>query len=645
MDRRHFIRRTALGSLALRGVAATAAEASGNPPAGPTPAVLRRLENRFLAVVVFADGSASIEDKTRGVTWAMGPVALQDKSEIEVGEVWLRGERGIAEQYPGRFAGEASGDHLRFTLLARQGHPVGRFVCDVALDEDELVYRVLEVDDTVPSLAFPPPIESDAVVLPSGLGRILRQAESGTIFPRHLHTFFTQLNMRWVGGLRGDAGWIAIFDEGFEDAFALLASRSVSPGFLRTLGKWRHPYSVRYAFTGGGHVGLAKTYRRWFQKKGLFVSLDQKLERNPRLRSFLGGRAFWLDLARPRQQRRTAEELLVPTERRTNDESLDVHFRYADVKALLGQMKAAGLTRGFLKIAGWIDGGYDWSHPDVWPPPPALGALAELRELLQGDGDLLAGLHDNNQDMYEHTPSFPNGVNRLASGELMTGGIWAGGQAYILRSDASLAYARRNWEKIRTLDPKAMFVDIVTAMQLYQSYEPGHLRTKADDLRRKLELMAFYKGEGVLFGSEEAADFAIPHVDWFENRHRRVPGESIPLWPLVFHDAAFCTRYGGVTGGSAYPGWLEDMLWGYLPHFRITPGWKPEGVFSDTFHVDRWHAAIGLTEMVDHRFRTDDWSVEETRFGNGRGIVCNFSPEPRTIDGEVVPARGYRLLG
>jgi hypothetical protein len=169
--------------------------------------------------------------------------------------------------------------------------------------------------------------------------------------------------------------------------------------------------------------------------------------------------------------------------------------------------------------------------------------------------------------------------------------------------------------------------------------------TKADDLRRKVELMAFYKSQGVLFGSEEAADFGIPYVDWFENRHRRVPGESIPLWPLVFHDAAFCTRYGGVTGGGDSPGWLEDMLWGYLPHFRITPGWRPQGLFTRTFHVDRWHAEIGLAEMVDHRFRADDWSVEETHFGNGRGIVCNFSPEPRTVDGATVPARGYRLLG
>ena len=596
-------------------------------------------------MTLFADGSSSIVDKTRGVRWQTGPVALQDKSEVEVGEVWLRGERGIAEQYPGRFAGEPSGDHIRFTLFARQRRAVGRFVCDVSLEDEQLVYRVLELDDSIPSLVFPPPIESEAVVLPSSQGRILRKPETGGIYPRHLHTFFTQLNMRWVGGLRGEAGWLAIFDEGFEDAFALLANRSVAPGYLRTLGKWRHPYTVRYQFTGGGHVGLAKAYRRWFQKQGLFVSLDEKLQRNPRLRSFLGGRAFWIDLARPRQHLRLAQELLVPAEKRTGDESLDVRFHYADVRAIVEELKQAGLARGFLKIAGWINGGYDWSHPDVWPPEPALGPVDELRQLLEGDGDLIAGLHDNNHDMYEHTPSFPNGVNRLANGELMTGGIWAGGQAYILRSDASVAYARRNWEQLRALRPKAMFIDIVTAMQLYQSYEPGHLSTKADDLRRKLELMAFYKDQGVLFGSEEAADFAIAHVDWFENRHRRVPGESIPLWPLVFHDAAFCTRYGGVTGGGSYPGWLEDMLWGYLPHFRITPGWKPDAAFSGTFHVDRWHAAIGLAEMVDHRFRTDDWSVEETRFGNGRGIVCNFSPEPRTIDGALVPARGYRLLG
>jgi hypothetical protein len=123
VDRRHFIRRTAVGSLALRGVTAAALEARRDAPAGPTPPVLRRLENRFLAVALSADASASIEDKVRGVRWQMGPVALQDKSAIEVGEVWLRGERGIQEQYPGRFAGETAGDRLRFTLLARQGRP------------------------------------------------------------------------------------------------------------------------------------------------------------------------------------------------------------------------------------------------------------------------------------------------------------------------------------------------------------------------------------------------------------------------------------------------------------------------------------------------------------------------------------------
>ena len=142
--------------------------------------------------------------------------------------------------------------------------------------------------------------------------------------------------------------------------------------------------------------------------------------------------------------------------------------------------------------------------------------------------------------------------------------------------------------------------------------------------------MAFYKRQGVLFGSEEAADFGIPYVDWFENRHRRVPGESIPLWPLVFHDAAFCTRYGGMSGVRRPTGWLEDMLWGYLPHFRITPGWKPDGAFAGTFHVDRWHAEIGLAEMVVHRFPADNWSIKETRFGTAAALSAT-SPRPRTI--------------
>jgi hypothetical protein len=395
----------------------------------------------------------------------------------------------------------------------------------------------------------------------------------------------------------------------------------------------------------GDYVDLAKIYRQWMIDQGQFVSLKEKIEANPDLKSFLGGRAFWINLAFPSRRKSTAEDFMLRGDYQyDNGEPLEIRFTYSELDKMIKRLKDLGLEKGLIKIGGWINGGYDNSHQDIWPPEPELGSIDELRNLLSSEPPLLVSLHDNNQDMYAHTPSFPTGVNRNADGDLLTGGVWRGGQAYILNSRYSLQYAKRNWEQIKTLEPKAMFVDIITAMQLYQSFEPGDELTKHDDWVAKSELMKFYKDQGIVFGSEESADFGIPYVDWFENRHKRVQGVSIPLWPLVFHDAVFNMRYGGVSSVDDHPGWLEDMLWGYLPHFFIAPDWDQEELFQSLGHVDKWHERVGLAEMTDHQFLDEEYMVEKTTFSTGNQIICNFSDQPFTYEGKVIKAKDYLIL-
>jgi hypothetical protein len=612
------------------------------------PTVLKTLRNDVLQVTIRSDSSTVIRDLAHQRTWRSGPVALQQKGRVEIGQVWLTDTRDLTTQYPGRFAGVAEGDGIRFTLLGRQARVVGTFLVNVSLDGEWLVYRVEEIDDSIPSLVYPPPIESDAIVIPRGVGEIHRDAQQGGMYPRHIYPFYTRLNMRFLGGLKDGGGWLGIFDEGFEDAMGFIANRTATPILTRTLDRWRHPYTWRVKFIEGDYVDLAGAYRQWIQDIGWFVSLDEKIAANPDLKSFLGGRAFWINFAFPTRKEDFAEDFLIPDElmeAEREEAPLRVLYTYAEMKAQIERLKQLGLQRGFVKLGGWINGGYDNSHQDVWPPEPALGAVSELQALLASEPPLLVGLHDNNQDMYAHTPSFPRGVNRNSDGTLLTGGAWAGGQAYILNSRYSVEYARRNWEHIRTLAPRAMFVDIITAMQLYQSFEPGDELTKHQDRLAKEELMRFYKDQGILLGSEESADFAIRFLDWYENRHRRTPGVSIPLWPLVFHDAAFCTRYGGVTRDEGYPGWLEDMLWGSLPHFSIRPGWDQEDLFRSLDHVDRWHERIGTAAMTDHDFLTDDFTVERTTFSTGDSIVCNFGEQPFTHRGQVIEPGGYLIVG
>jgi hypothetical protein len=614
---------------------------------GEEPTALKTVRNDALEVTIRSDSSTVIHDLAHDRTWETGPVALQEKGEVEIGQVWLDDTRSLTLQYPGRFAGVLEGEDIRFTLLGRQERVMGTFLVNVSVDGDWLVYHVKEIDDSIPSLVYPPPIESDAIVIPRGVGEIHREARIQGMYPRYIYPFYTRLNMRWVGGLRGGAGWIGIFDEGFEDAMGFVANRTATPILTRSLGQWRHGFTYRMKFIRGDYVDLAKTYRRWVQEIGWFSSLEEKIAANPDLKSFLGGRAFWINFAFPTRKEDYAEDFLIPDElmrEEREDAPLRMLYTYAEMKAQIERLKELGLQRGFVKLGGWINGGYDNSHQDVWPPEPALGAVSELKELLASEPPLLVGLHDNNQDMYAHTPSFPRGVNRNADGTLLTGGAWAGGQAYILNSRHSVEYARRNWEHIQTLKPRALFVDIITAMQLYQSFEPGDELTKHQDRLAKEELMRFYKDQGVLLGSEESADFAIRFLDWYENRHRRTQGVSIPLWPLVFHDAAFCTRYGGVGRNEGHPGWLEDMLWGYLPHFSIRPGWDQGELFRSLDHVDRWHARIGPAAMTDHDFLTEDFTVEQTTFSTGDSIICNFGDRPFTHEGRTIEPGGYLIL-
>lgn len=608
--------------------------------------VIDAFANEFLSVKIYSNAKFHVEDLKNGEKWESWPLAIQDKGIVEEGHVWLNTDRSQVQQYPGRFAGEKSDKGIRFKLLGRKNLIIGSFLCRIQLEGPWLVFTTSEIDDSIPSLVFPTPLKSDAIIIPKGVGEIIREKQDG-MFTRYIYPFYTRLNMRWLGGLKGDAAWIGIFDEGFEDSFGFVANRTATPVMTRSLSKWNHSYTWRLQFIRGDYVSLAKIFRKWVIDNGKFVSLSDKIKTNKNLSSFPGGRAFWINLAFPSESVSHGEDLYLSdnsSNEKAADNKVKILFTYRELKEMISKLKKLGLSKGIIKIGGWINGGYDYSHPDVWPPEPSLGEIQELKEILAEDGPILTGLHDNNQDIYEQSPSFPEGVDHNADGSLLTGGIWAGGQAYILNSRNSVEYAKRNWEKIRMLEPRAMFIDIVTAMQLYQSFDPSNQLTKKQDHEEKCNLLRFYKDQGIILGSEEAADFGIPYIDWFESRQKRTAGKSIPLWPLVFHDAAFCTRYGGVDRDTDYPGYLEDMLWGYMPHFHIEPGWNQEKLFQSLSHVDEWHERIGTAEMTNHRFLTEDFNIEESTFSTGDCIVCNFGDKPFSYYGKTVKARNYLIV-
>jgi len=598
-------------------------------------------ENEFLSVCLHADASAVIRDKTNNIVWRMGPVALQEEGPINEGHVWLRTDRSMCEQFPGRFRGTREGDACRFTLLGREGQPVGDFRCEFRLDGPWFECRVVQIDEGLPSLIFPTPIESESLVIPQGVGRWIKKPLSG----RHFWVFPAHLTMRWFGGLRGDHGWIGAVDEGYQDAGVLAANMTATTGWTKSLGCWQGPRSVRFRFVRGNYVELAKTFRAYAKAKGFFRSLTDKVQTTPALKNLIGSRAVFFWQARTLHPERRADRMLPAAEGDQNP-SLKVYLTHAGVLKLIAQMKDAGLQRGLIALCGWIRGGYDESHPDVWPPEPALGSPDEFKQLLAQPDPLTVGIHDNYQDIYAQSPSWPQGVVRTRSGSPMPGGYWAGGQAYILNSVASVAYLRRNWENLKTLPLRAVYCDTTTAVQFYESYEPGHTQTRTQDEAGKIALLDFYKQQGVVLGSEGGSDFGVPFTDFllpFDQEH--IPGETIPLWPLVYHDTTISYAVSDATKTSPENlrrQWLLQMLRGYQVrwYFSSQAEWDlSRSAFQESFIVDRWNERIGTSEMISHRIFSD--KVESASYANGLTLFVNLSATDFDADGTRVPALGY----
>jgi hypothetical protein len=608
---------------------------------------LLQLQNEYLSFRFNEDATGELHDKKSGVVWRMGPVAIQEYGPIVAPQdaIFYRTVRAYSEGYPGRFKGRCEGDHLRFTVLGRLNQERGCFNCRVTLDGPWLEFRIDEIDAGLPSLVFPPAFESESLVIPTGAGKWLRKPYPGRIF----HSAFGDLNMRFFGGLRGDNGWLAVFSEGHTDAGAYVIEHAVSPGWLKSLGRWQGPRAVRFRCTSGGYCGIAKAYRQWAIGHGLHRSLKEKIEATPALSSLIGGRVLSMSQSRTHHPE-VYEDFCkpIPEDVRPYLNKVRVSFTHKQSATVVREARELGMARGLVNVRGWIRGGYDESHPDIWPPEPALGSIEELRNLLDVK-PLIGCLHDNYQDIYEQNPSFPKGVIRLPDGQAAFGGLWAGGQAYLLCSREGLAYARRNWKQIQTLNPSGFFSDTTTASPLYECYDAEHPTSRAEDERYKLELLNFFKAQGLVVGNEEGRDFAVPAVDFYECRHTRSPGETIPLWYLVFHDAMVNVRYFDAMAedASGTPNIVTDMLWGCGIHWGVKDpsDWAlRREEFKASLAADAWHARIGCDEMVRHAFVSADGCVERTEFSSGLAIVANYSDEEWSVEGVSVPGNECRVV-
>ena len=220
-------------------------------------------------------------------------------------------------------------------------------------------------------------------------------------------------------------------------------------------------------------------------------------------------------------------------------------------------------------LVGWQYQGHDTGYPATDQINERLGGLAGLRRAAveAAKYNAILSYHDNFDDAYRDSPRWDETlIARDSQGGLQRGGVWAGGQSYIIALDkyarqAGLERIRRTVGQMPVRD--SYHIDVLSAVPMRRDYHPQTPESTRDSLAGKFALIREFNRLGIDVTSE---GFTAPFVgvighSWhlWRNSDPVFAGEEpIPFIPLIYHGGP--TTYGRGNPNANYP--QESSLYG-----------------------------------------------------------------------------------
>ena len=646
-----------------------------------------KLESNLL-VLEIDEGTArwALLDKRSGTRWPSEGMAKPG------GAAWLEGE----------FTGTETVDKNSVRLKNSKGTSVFFSLVDKG-QSLELSYdggtggsmRVLDDALVVTD------VEGGYVIVPCREG-LLIPADSGKTFQRVFGTSdYEGCHMNMLGFIKAGSALIVTWDDAYvfpELKSTLFTDKPYRQKLTTSLELRRSAKSVRLTPLGKGDWNrIAAGYRRCAERKGLAVTLREKIRRDPHVELMVGAvdAKLWTCLARRMNEQSTEEESVKV--RWTFDEAAQIaeHLR-----------KDLEIERCLFMVGGWTEGGYDCRHPDNLPANPECGgndALADAVKRIQAL-DYVACLHDNVQDMYRDAKSWnPGYIEKRPDGSLITGGRWLGGRAYMVCAPKQLELAQRpqNLPAInRLFAPWSYFIDTTYAVGPRECHDPNHPIGRNDDIMWKIRLSDYARDIFGIFGSECGREWALPHSDFFEGLvavsgryyHNLKPDEFgatvIPFFEMVYHDCQICYGKYGYSADKAaefvahhvlcarplyYHSFPDHLYWkstgkrekqqtpvpDVACYTRSDNGWAdgvhPLDVFiKNTYEVlGPLHSVTAHDTLSNLKFLTEDFTLRQATYGRSKDattVIVNFGTKDAqvesTLGGKVtLPPWGFVIEG
>jgi hypothetical protein len=503
----------------------------------------------------------------------------------------------------------------------------------------------------------------------TNLGLVVADYANGHLYPlneKPPHTWFNlyQIDLPWVGvcDLSSGAGYALIVETDDDACIRLVKTeregREVwgpQAGFQSSHREFRYPRKFFYHFASeGGYVALAKRFREFAREQGLLVTFREKLKQNPNIARVFGAPDVWGDgsLKFARDAKAAGIEKML------------IHGR-----ASAEDMKAIN------------DLGYLASNYDIY---------ADMLQVEAG------------KDIDSHHGQVPADVVLKEDGERMKAWLTWDKQQYMKRCPAVAV------NTAHVVIPKDLaqrpflgrFIDVATAEELYECYDPAHPLTRSGKRQASAELLGYTRSLGLVTGGEHGRYWAVPQLDYIEgmmsggsyswpagwllrpkskdqefdnpyggkfdkwaNYEKWGIGHAtrVPLWELVFHDCIVSTWYWGDSSEFLLQAAPEvtprkdafNILYGTIPMFWANRegGWRAdrELCLRTYRNTCKLHEAIAGTEMLSHEFVTSDRAVQRTKFSDGTEVIVNFGPTPFEAKlgrrKHLLPQNGFAVKG
>ena len=595
------------------------------------------LENESLSVTVRAkDGAFSIRDKRIGRTWEP-----------------LEGRQTRLVQ-----RAEESGGVVRIEFLDTS--TLTKWTGEYSLEKEapELIARLEPADVQARidgGVDWPTPLatkKGDRLIIPLNEGFSI-PAEGPNPCSSRLYTYGGHgLCMAFMGVVDETdgpgGGYLMISETPDDGGFAIASNRAESeketlfspgPYWAGQKNLCGYKRAVRYCFfTDGGHVALAKRYREYAKKVGLYLPFTEKIRKNPKLEDGLkrlrGAANIWCwdkdRLGTIKMLEEAGIDRILWSASGNSEELTAMNAmpnvltsRYDIYQDIMDPARFPEIGHG-----GWI--------PEAWPKDI----------ILMENGDWLKGWAVTPKDKTK--PRIPCGV---------------------ICDSKALPYAEKMIaEELKTKPYKARFLDTTVAAPWQQCWSPDHPMTRSESRVWKMKLLALI-GErfNLVCGSETGHDASVPYCDFYEGMMSlgpfRVPesgrameriwhevpervekyqvGEAfrLPLWELVYHDCTVSYWYWGDYNNKLPKLWkkrdLFNALYGVPPMYMFSKEWfeKNRGRFAESWKIaGPVSERTGWSEMTDHRILSGDRTVQKSVFSDGTEVIVNFGDKPFALD-------------